>query len=709
MSLTIPKAPVVGGRAPNFSRDNTGGMVQGAVAQFGQNMAQVGLRMENDRQRAIAERAQIDMTRELGELRQSVSQSNDPTRIDAEWSSGVADIRARYIDINTDDPTLALNADWQQRVTNSFDELANRHALAIADYRQQLQLRNGSANWVEYANTLTAQSGQVDNATYETLLAQGLERINERLLNGEIDQFTAVQDRIALRREMGKARAIELMNNDPTGFVEITRKGETFGQSPDQIATWRGQAQGRIDRQLAADQKAAEAAAAAETKEIGKRLAEFINIVEADRLPLDAQFLNDPKVQAHPDYAEARAALDLSMERAELPFLTLEQLDAVIADEQARPVEKAYQAERLTVLENLREKAAKGWNTDPIGYADSIGMAVPEFPADLAAAAPVELAEALAARAAFGGFLEQGGYTETPSYLTAEETQSLRAEIATADPARRADLAGVLAVTIGRQDPAAYSALVDDPVFAFVGGYLAQGGNAALAQEVFTGQTAIDNKNVILPPLADRLPPAGDVLTPALGHLPGGQRHIAEIRETADALYAARIAAVDPTSDTFDKRKSQDVYRQALHEAMGGTGAVDSPQASGGIQTIRDLPTALPVGVHGRDVDMALEALAVLFAGGSVPLLQPGEHWTPDASQQELATQILTRAGSGHTPMIGDQPMDVSMFRNVRLQAIAPDTYRFVYASNNGLVAINNETGGNFEFSLKQLLREVGP
>jgi len=703
MSLVTPKAGVSAGRSADIRVADTGGAAADAVAQFGQRIAQVGARLEADRLDREASRVQIEMTRELGQARLDLEQVNDPDAIDRGWSERVQEIRTRLLDGQTEDGRPRIDAKIKGRVGLAFDDLAVRHGLALGRVAVRARQTQRQANWLEYSREVVNQAAVVDGETRAAMIGQADEAIQRDLDAGAIDDLEAARRRLTVREEADGAAAISMISSDPKGFLDAVEAGQFAGIEASGLARLKVQAQGRLDRQAAADLKAAEVAARERQGEIGARLDELTGIFDAGRVAVDEAFLNDPEVKAHPKYARAMAALQLRNEQADLPFLPVSVLDERIAAEEKRPITRKWQAERLEVLRGFRDEAVKGWQSDPIDQAARSGFPVPDLP-DPAQAAPDDLGRALVQRLMFGDHLKDQGYVERATYLSRAEVAALKtATDVSVDPARRAELASILDRTLGARDPSAMMAISDDPVFVQVGGLISAGGSPELAQEVFRGQQVMATKGIVMPKPKDRLGSTFSQLGTVFADLPGGAGIQAQVVAAADALYAARASIDDPTA-----RMDDDKYRQALHEVMGGTGIFDSDEARGGVQDVDGRLVVLPAGMRAADAENVISDLHVMLQGGDP---QSGRlkrlFQDTDSTRADLAVSLLQQAAGGARPFVAGKPIDAQTFSQVQLQAVGDDTYRLVFPAQSGNYYVEDENGKTFTFSLRDLVARV--
>ncbi|MBW4972078.1 hypothetical protein KZZ08_00515 [Roseovarius mucosus] len=725
--LPFPRAGTDPGRAARATEvvpDQTGA----AVAQLGQIAADVGFRMENDRRDRNFQRAQVDLTREVNDLRLGVEEIGDPDQADQFWEQGKARLRQRYLE--TDGDQAVLDPANRDKFGIAFDRLVDATAFSVGARNLGLRQSQREATFIEYAQEASRAGAGADPQTRATLFAQGDEMIASLLEAGVIDPEEAAKRRIALRGDISNAHAIRMITDDPQQFLEAVDQGDFPGLEGDTLERYRAQATSALATAAKEASTAAAKAEKARLKALGDRLTEMRNIMADGRTPVDEAFLANPEVRAHPDFAETMGALSLRNENHDLATMTPDQIDALIAGERGKKVAHEWQTERLKVLEDWKEQHEEGFGKDPIAYARSLWnrtdrpsarqiIDLPEFDPEN----PAAYGQALALRAEQGQDLVDEGFAPELRILSDDERDQLE-ELAglDSDPTTRAALAQTLATSLPRESFDRLSNVIDDPVFSHVGGLLASGGSRGLAEEVLRGQQVIAQDNVILPPLRDRTEPAFTAVRDFFADVPGGEALQATITKSADALYAARIRRSDPAGDI-----DSDVYRQALHEVMGGQGGFDARDAKGGMQEVRGALTPLPQGVGARDIERTLQSLSADLAGEESPVnpramlddqvfsAEPGSsiretgiarrpitRRTPEQARARAQSAFSAASISGGVPGINGEPLDPDAMDSLSLRAVGPDQYQFTI---NGRAIQDLETGGAYIFSLNRLVR----
>jgi hypothetical protein len=370
----------------------------------------------------------------------------------------------------------------------------------------------------------------------------------------------------------------------------------------------------------------------------------------------------------------------------------------MVREETARPAMSDHETQELKVLQGLYDDALAGWARDPIAFAREKQMMPGEIEAMPDPSETEAYTAALVRRSDFADWLNEEGYTDNALPLDKAELDALkRAADVENDPEDRLGLAVALTeATRGRGD--ALSDFIDDPVLGYAGGFVLGGGSSGTATEILKGQRLVELGNVRLPPAAERLEPTFDTLDQLFVDLPDGDRAEAQARQAADALYAARMRGSRDPGAGID----EDLYQQALHEVLGGTGRYgDSRAARGGVQELRDQPTAMPIGVRARDAEAALSNLGRKWAGAESGR---GEV-TEDAA---LLERQLKAISGGQLPELEGEAVTAADLDQFHLKAIGDDLYVFARDTQSGGVALFNEAGEPFTFSLRRLLKEVG-
>lgn len=704
--LTVPRAPTTVGRIANVDTTPVAATMAGAVADFGDTIMRHGMALEADRLDRQMSRRQLDMTRDLGELRLQVEDMGDPDAAGAAWDQGFAAIREKYLTGADERGRPLVDPRNKENFNLAFDDLGNQHALAIGRRQMGLRQSQRAATYYEYGQVAGAEAARTDPETRAALYAQFDAETDKQVAAGTMTPEAGAKAKAEFRQSTENAAAIEASAADPAGFLEALDSEAYAHLDAETKARHRVSAQAKLASLAVADRKALEAAAKERAKVVSDDIGDMIDIFGAGQTPANAARLDTPEYKADPRWAEAKAAEALFLEVPGIRQMTPAELDAQIKAEAAKPKGAAYQTERLKVLQDTRDKVAAAYKVDPIAAARTAELAVPDLPEDLLAD-PKATASALAARVTFGADLKAQGYTKTDAYLDAEENAALKAALSIdGDPAQRAALAGAItgAIVSRGGDPDAIEALAADPVLGWVGGMVAGGaGSNHLAAEVLSGQQAMEAKNLVLPPVKDRMAPTFDQLGPLFADVPGGEALQGKVVAAADALYAARVRRIDPTGEI-----DEDLWNQALHEVMGGTGTYGSSKSRGGVQEVRGRKTMVDPGVSAQDMTDAFAALQTQLSYEENGWQMSPELKARHAWPETAAAGFAAASRSGGLPAIGGVPLSADDLSGASFVAVGRDSYLLILDQGNGTQAVDSQTGKPFVFSFSKLMQEYG-
>ena len=688
--LTVPKAGVDPGRAATVRVETpTGGA---DIAKLGNVMADVGVKLENDRLQRQMNRLGVDLTRDMNNLALELSEIGDPDQLESTFQQRTEELRAAYMDGADQNGRPRVDRKNAEAFGLAFDELRNRHELAIGRQALAGRFAQREATFTEFTHEATVAAANSDPEIRQTYLEQGIAQIDQLEANGIIDANEAATRKLGLRANLDNAAAIQDMAQDPEAFLERMDAGEYDGLGGETLARYRVSAEAQIAAAAEKERKAVETATKAEQKLITDQLNEMSGIWSlGQRAAGEDAFLSRPEVQANPAYPEAMAQREIMLEQPSLATMTPAELRALVEEERAKPKVRKFQAERVAVLEKRLAEEETAWSNDPIQHARDLGLADPQLP-EFDPADPKAFGAALRNFRAVSEALVDEGYTSTDAVFDKETSEQLKTIIAdTSDPAARATLSALVAGSLGDR-PDVLKELGVDPAFRMAGELQLAGSSPQVAEGIMRGQRALDQGNVILPPVSDRLDAATDVLDDLFFDVTGGAETQAMIRAAADARYADSFGKTDPSGQL-----DADAYLQSLHEVMGGSGAWDSSQARGGVQEINGAPTLLPVGVRARDVEQALTHLGSRRAGGVRPTFKISD----EALAEDLARISLT----GQPPLLGGRPMTEDTFEELSLRAVADGVYEFTFVNDNGQVLVPETPDGEpYRFVLSSLL-----
>jgi len=733
-----PVSTGVRAAAPRVDEQNAGAAAQ-AVAGLGNAAFGAGTQLENKRLTIERNRMQIDLQKDLDALSLEVQGLSDPTQIQATWQARTDQLRTLYRDGDPAsgraplDPKLAVDFDV------AFDTLvagpgraAARHATNSATVYAQRELTNASYQGVQgnqllpeeleafvqrreaaideqIANELITPAQGAEqkqavrenaiSAAAETMLAEDPEQVLVQMKAGAFDHlppdaFTrlgkdarqAIIDRAdAISDAEGReweAGAIALARDNPQLLIDKHAAGDYAGRDPIKVQRLVTSAKGKLKSNATAAAREAEAAAKARARDIGQTLDRVIASADADVTPAQwAQIQSDPEFQAHPKFPVAMARMTLQSQHGALEQLPADQLQKLIDVERATiengpGVPTQAQIDRITALEQIRDTTEDGWDGDQIAHARAIHIAVPDLPLD----DPTAFARGIGARSQYIETITEMGYTSAPRYFSDEEQEQLRDLFAEGeDAARQAQMLDALtrgAPTIG-EARRMMGELGFERDLQHLAGLQAAGGNPAIVRRALEGRQDLALNNMRPASQNARLVASSQAIGDLFADVPHGFEAEAATRRTADLLYArARRRGgeqLDATTDITDL--DQDLYKQAVHEALGGTGNAGDRNQRGGITEIFDRPTILPPGMAVSDVGAALDAIDVTrFTIGAA--VRQGMQ----KQQRALSSSVFSAAS-----LTGGIPDNVSVLRDFEelssgftMQSVGNDRYVLV-------------------------------
>ncbi|AQS46550.1 hypothetical protein BMG03_01085 [Thioclava nitratireducens] len=692
MTLTVPKAGVVAGRSatPTISQPDIGG----AVAGLGDTMMKVGTEIAREQRQRQYSEARIEMMKGLNDLRLEFDQVGDPDVIDREFPARAKELKAQIVG--------KLDPHIQEDASLLFDELEVPHSAAIG--RQAIGLRRSvsMAQLARTTQTTVETAGTADPATQATYVDMLDEHLNDLVANGTITPEDAQLRRQKAMAEMRTTRATKLLSTDPQALIDGIDQGEFSGMDPSQMQGYRA----RASAQLAADAKAAQVEADRAQKEALSQATSFLKdgatVFGKGRAWTGAdqadQLLKDPLVAATPEareYIGAQKLFELMPEFSKLPIAEKEK---ALAEQRKKPISEGFEADVAEAMQKSVDADRKGFADDRFAYAAKIGLnPAPPLP-DPTTASAEELSAAITKRAQYSASLTQMGYVNDFKLFSPEEAAVWKEKAGLdAPPAARAKLAMSLAGSLGNDTWRVTKEIGAGPVFGYVGGLLAHGGTESLAREIFSGQRALKDKDVQMPPVAERRQTFFKDLTGLFDDgTRAGSRDETKVRnevlDAADALYAYRGRG-DPNA--MDGTVSESDYLQAVHEVMGGSGEYDSSSARGGIQEIRGHVTILPPTVSGGDVEGAIA-------------------WVHNAARTNFNEKLWRKISiNGALPQVGGEslsaPGNQATWNNTYLRAVGGSTFNLmVHNPATGREEyVYGDDGKPYTFDIKPLLTET--
>lgn len=487
MALTVPQAGTTAGVSAGdrlsghaaslqFEADDTGGI----IAEFGQAMLKTGNRLEADRLDRQMRRANVDMTKELGDLSRQAKTIADPDELDAFWRAGVAGMRQRYLAGRVD---RKIAADWQI----GFDDLVNRHAGSLGIMGLATRAADRARSFADLEAVAGAEAASADPAVRERLYADYDAGVDDLVARGMLTPEAAAAKKSDFRASAESAGLTALAAEDPEAVAEEIGAG-AFPNVPAEEATqWLKRAQGARGAATAEAANASAARESAADARLRGDLAAASATVGKGRATALERLAEDPAAATRHPEAVARLRGAIALRDAGI-FTRQMTPDELVALEtrlaRSGKVTDRWQAEaRASVTATLAATRA-ALARDPVGWATSAGLPVPA----LDVTDPEALAEGLADRAAFGDWMAARGYTASAPLVTLDERRQLGALLAST-PAASADLASRVVSGFGDRAEAILSGLGVDPVTRTIA---VAGGDPALAREAAAGAAALD-------------------------------------------------------------------------------------------------------------------------------------------------------------------------------------------------------------------------
>jgi hypothetical protein len=658
MSLTVPKAGLIAGRAaqPQIEASQAGA----AIARFGDVMMQVGTGIENDRLEREMGRSRLDMMEGLNTLRLEFEQMGDPDAIDREFAPRSEALRTQIMD--------GIDPKIRDKAGLVFDELRQSHGFALGARAIDLRQSERMAGLMRATDVTVRTAASSDPNTADAYLAQFNDHLEAEVAAGVISPEEKQQRWMQALADVDSVKAQRLLADDPAALVAAIESGGLAGMDPERAESFRTRGISAVSAAQAKEKSEADRAEKERVASARDVLKEGIAVYGKGRDwsgTEDAEvLLQDPAIAALPEAREYAHAQLLHRSKPGFSALPLAEQRAQLAEAKARPIGESYEADLVDAMQASINAAEKGFAQDRFAYAAEIGLKpAPELP-DPEASAPEDMARGLLDRKHYAISLRDAGFTEDLKFFSPDEAEAWKAAADPAkSPAERTRLATAFAVAMGPEAEDASAEIGADPLFTYVGGMVAATGNATLARQIFEGQRALDSQDTRMPAAPIR---RSQFFRDFSGVFEDGTvtgRHDEAPRRdaviaAADALYAYRRRG-DP--DAVDNVLNEDVYRQAVHEVMGGSGTYGTRSARGGLQEVRGRLTQMAPGLNADEVEDGLSMLREQIAD---PRL--GD------------TALSDFSATGNVPTAGGQSLNPSTFDAVSLRWVDGTAYELV-------------------------------
>jgi hypothetical protein len=373
-----------------------------------------------------------------------------------------------------------------------------------------------------------------------------------------------------------------------------------------------------------------------------------IDTAKAGRRAVDEALLNNPMVQQmFPELT--REAMAFTTLRDELPsfnMMTPAEQQAALAEMKAQPVTEEWENDLYGAAEKVAGANAAAWKSDPIKRAGEVltNNPPPVLP-ELDPMNPQVFASALAARAEYGVALMDQGFTDRAIFVSQEEAKTLGAMFGKeVPPELKAMAAGMVVQAMGPNAAGFFKQInTSDPVIPHVGGLMAAGGDTAVATEAMIGQSLLDQK-VVQAPTATAVDKGMSGIKDAIASTPGAAGAMESIRDTATAIYAARIPA------GADETTQARVMEEAWQAALGQSNSLG--RTTGGVQDVGGRKVLLPPQMAGEDLDKAM----------SRAFGDPGGFWSWAPAVAGNPDMWVKAAGG--IPALGGEPIGADLWLN---------------------------------------------
>ena len=422
----------------------------------------------------------------------------------------------------------------------------------------------------------------------------------------------------------------------------------------------------------------------------------IIAAAENGQTAADEAILDDPNVLAANPELASEAAAKVALRDRMPGFFSLppSEMDAMIAEQRALPVEQGWQIDIPNAMQTARNAAVAALDKDPIAYAQERLPQKPPALDDFSPDAPERFISSMEARRDYANGLVEAGYIDAPAFLSNAEIESLSGAMSKSSPPEiRAALAGAIVSGFGEDAPTVFKALKVDAVTSWGGALMAKGGSGALATEAMRGQAIIDENQAQLPPEAEWRTAFQGNFREVMADLPVDTIQAeADLMKFAKALYANRAAAPGFEAD-------EATMTEAIQAALGQT---TDPRGEpvGGVQEMFGQKVLMPIGQNAARVEAAFkkgmmeevgagQAFGAMF-GGLDASVAPA-FWSR-VSVQPNGDGTFT---SGGVPRIGGEPLPLSMIQNgdVRFVPIGGTQYRMEVKRSGATLDVHTPEG----------------
>lgn len=701
-SLTVPQAPTTAGRtAASITPKDPRADI---VAEASQQVFQIGTRLENDRLERQMGRLQVDLEKDINDLRLEAEAIGDPDELTAFWDERTQSLRDTYLSGTSSDGRARVDRKNAERFGLAFDSVVNRHGFTIGSRALAARQSQHSANfmaWEAETAPMRARGTPDEVAAIDADFEDWLER---EVASNRLTPEQAEARRQSHYSEGASARATTMLAENPEALISGLEAGEFDSLGAERVAQLRVRGNAAIaarEKEAATERDQAEADRVAA---VNTDASSAIKLARAGRTSaLEDEILADEGFAlAKPEVvAELRGIAALRDNKFAIDTMTLDELRELEARLLTEDITRDWQNEALDAVRSQIEADQDGFSADPMAHAAAKGL--PGYNLE----APENLLEDADATRAFfetaarrSSELVEGGYTDRAMPLTADQLTQLKETISeNGDPRARAELAATVAETFG---PEVMANMGLDPTFSWVAGLSANGGDASIATGIMRGQNEMRLGNVVMPSENDRKGAFFGQVDTLFESMPGGSVIKGQIRGAADALYASRNS-VNP-----DGTLDEEAYAQALHEVLGGRGSYGSRDATGGLAEVNGFMTALPSAVSPRQVEDAIDLLSV----DQIEVAHDDDsrmfNHIFNESQKRVIEDILPNMPDGAEVklLVNGRPMAPTDWSELIFAPNGSDSYTMVASVGGRPVSVVNQaTGEPVNISMTMLVR----
>ena len=669
-------------------------------------------------------RLQVDMTRDLGQLRLKYEQMGDPDAIDTQWPADIKALKESYLNGKTDTGRARVDPRLRDRWELGFDDLANKHALAVGTNALALRQSQRVANYIDYRHEAGGQAAATDPDTRDTLYAQHRAYLEGLAEKGVITPEEVAADDRKFRADTENAFAICLIGEDPQGLLRAIQAGDLSNLSPEEQARYTVRAESALAAEAEKNQRAADQAQRERDAAVATELGEAIRIVRAGGTSSIEALTEDPAVEAsHPDLvSELRGAAALRDNQIFIDQMTPAQLEALSTDLGGKDATKVWHLDAKKAVDTQLQAARKGYATDGIAFAKSVGLSVPEI--DFSD--PARTAATLAKRLTFAQAQAEKGYTKEVVILSEAERKELGAIIdPKADPAARVQIAAAMMSGLKGSAGAVARSSGAGPVFGRAIDMMADGVDAGTVQAMLRGEQKLELDTALAPPLKDRLMLFNELTGDLFA---GDAKNAAGLMAAATALYADDMGTIDPediANGVFSDGPARDKMLGAVQTILGASPDADGQMTIGGVQEIKGEPLVLPRGVAAFEAERALDMVGLALAGygplrevsrgiGATLITRSGDGApaTPQADLPEVDQMHGLKAASlvpDQAPNLGADPS--ALWSTLRIEKVpgplGQDAYVLVGERRGIPYYVEDQEGRTYAFSMERLIGGV--